>query len=142
MPKILDCFAAVWVQWSIFDRQLHSLAIVFILGSTSPNITPPCPISHHCLISRNHVFFHHFEKKQHLWSFNPLYFWNYIQGSGIVFCVSYIHSKTMLVVPIERACQTIAKYLTSTNRLLEKSQHDVNQVSDIMVSIHYVICSK
>ena len=32
-----------------------------------------------------------------------LYNLNYIQGSGIVFCVSYIHSRTMYAVLMERA---------------------------------------
>ena len=44
------------------------------------------------------VFFCHFEKKR-LWRYN----WTNMQGSGIAFNVSYIHSRTMYVVPIERA---------------------------------------
>ena len=38
-------------------------------------------------------------KKKRLWRYN----WTNMQGSGIAFNVSYIHSRTMYVVPIERA---------------------------------------
>ena len=38
-----------------------------------------------------------------IYSFTPLYFQNYIQGYGIEFCMSYIHSRTMYAVPMERA---------------------------------------
>jgi len=57
------------------------------------------------LISRNHIYrvFRNFEKKT-LWSFTPLYFWNYILWvPGIAFNVSYIQSRTMYEVPMNRA---------------------------------------
>ena len=33
---------------------------------------------------------------------SPLFFWNQILGSGILFYLSYIHSRTMFEVPMER----------------------------------------
>ena len=47
-----------------------------------------------------HVFLN-FEKND--WSFTPMWFWNYIQCSGTAFYMSYIHPRTMYVVPMEKA---------------------------------------
>ena len=52
-----------------------------------------------CFISRNLCrVFRHFEKKQNNLKFYPKYIVNYIQGSGIVFYESYLHS-----APVEKA---------------------------------------
>ena len=47
------------------------------------------------------VFYIIWEKQ--LWSFIPMYVWCYIQGLGIMFNMSYIQSRTMHVVIMERA---------------------------------------
>ena len=47
------------------------------------------------------VFYIIWEKQ--LWSFIPMYVWCYIQGLGIMFNMSYIQSRIMHVVIMERA---------------------------------------
>jgi len=69
-------------------------------------------IKYFLLIARNlyHVFVILKEKK---WIHTPHHFLcylNYKQGPGIVFCVCYIHSKTMFVVLMERVWKDNSKH--------------------------------
>ena len=60
--------------------------------------------------------------------FNPLFFGNLIQGSGIAFYVSSIHSITMYVVPLERAWKdSIHSKYTST---FQKQGNYVSMISE------------
>ena len=59
----------------------------------------------HFLIARNLICdFRHFKKKT-FWSITPLYSFNYVQGSRKAFYLIYIHSRTMNLISLERACK-------------------------------------
>ena len=86
------------ILWNIHQRASERYKTCSICASLFPGVRLyflVCFLTRCHLISRNQFSaFHHFEKRR-LCSFTPLYIFNDKQGSGIVFYVSYTHSRTL-----------------------------------------------